>query len=91
MAFDKGGVFNLSDCPDKDGFIVNIEKTRWIRRSKFSFIFKANFKTLWMSFLIPLPDEIVGSVRLGAESEDDDRRQHWLYSSQTLPVSSGIL
>ena len=85
LAFDKESVFSLSDCPDKDGFIVNIEKTRWIRRSKIFthlLIFKANSKTLWMSFLIPLSDEVVGSVRLGAESGDEDGRQHWIQALQ---------
>ena len=33
LAFDKESVFNLSDCPDIDGFVVSIEKTRWIRKS----------------------------------------------------------
>ena len=34
LAFDKETWFDLFDCSADDGFIVQIKKTRWMRRSK---------------------------------------------------------
>ena len=80
LAFDKECSFKLSDCEEGKSFIVQIKKTRWMRRSKVLHLIQF-FLPLENSFYIP--DEVVGTVHLGPKSENLEGRRQWEQAIQS--------